>query len=395
MGILIYGIVILFGFGELLRFMTPFGVEVKPLDVLVLIVSGEFLITSYKQVYEAYYFKPLTLFLLAGLLGIALNTYLEGNQIIVALLYMIRFLSIVLLFPLIVSLSPIFKKRISRLMIAVGIVILVCGYIQYVNYSDLRNLYYLGWDDHMYRMFSVFLDPNYAAAFFNFMFIGLMGLTFQAFNNKKKMLTILFGLLSLAAISAIFLTYSRSGLVMCVVSSTIFFILVNRKKYVIPVLLSLIIATVFVSRFFYIENLNLFRTASSAARITSAQEAIAIFSKSSFIGVGFNAYKYAQVYYGYRIEKNTEKSHADAGTDNSFLFVLATTGVIGFSFYMWFWWTIFQRRYGNYMRTKNVIEAVMIAMILGVFIDSFFINSLFYSPILISLMVMLGVTENT
>ena len=28
-------------------------------------------------------------------------------------------------------------------------------------YPDLRNLWYLGWDPHYYRVFATLLDPNY------------------------------------------------------------------------------------------------------------------------------------------------------------------------------------------------------------------------------------------
>ena len=51
-------------------------------------------------------------------------------------------------------------------MLISGSLIVLLGFIQLMFYPALRNLYYLGWDEHLYRMFSTFLDPNFAGAFF-------------------------------------------------------------------------------------------------------------------------------------------------------------------------------------------------------------------------------------
>jgi len=100
-------------------------------------------------------------------------------------------------------------------------------------------------------------------------------------------------------------------------------------------------------------------------------------------GVGFNAYRYAQLNYGFRNDKAERISHADSGVDNSMLFVLATTGVVGFLFYLFMWIRI--------LKTANVL---IIASVIGVVIDSLFVNSLFYTYIMFWLWVIIGLREN-
>lgn len=138
------------------------------------------------------------------------------------------------------------------------------------------------------------------------------------------------------------------------------------------------------SRYFNIENINLFRIASSEARIDSAKNALTIIKSNLLTGVGFNSYRYAQIRYGIRKEQSAGTiSHADAGTDNSFLFVLATTGFVGLILYLFMWFKIFK-----------IASALAIVSIFGVFIDSLFINSLFYPFVMLWLWIILALKKN-
>ena len=82
-----------------------------------------------------------------------------------------------------------------------------------------------------------------------------------------------------------------------------------------------------------VEGLNPFRTVSSGERLKSFNEGVYIFEKNSVLGVGFNTYRYAQVRYSIRNQIGAAGSNADAGTDNSWLFVAATTGIVGLVFF--------------------------------------------------------------
>ena len=52
-------------------------------------------------------------------------------------------------------------KTVINSLLAVSIASSVFGILQYLIWSDLTALKYLGWDDHLLRMVGTFLDPTY------------------------------------------------------------------------------------------------------------------------------------------------------------------------------------------------------------------------------------------
>ena len=87
------------------------------------------------------------------------------NQILIGSLYLFRFISYSSIYFLV---KIIFKKNsrfVEIILLAWGLIFIFLGFLQYFLYPNLRNLYYLGWDDHLYRLFSTFLDPNFAGLF--------------------------------------------------------------------------------------------------------------------------------------------------------------------------------------------------------------------------------------
>jgi O-antigen ligase len=220
-------------------------------------------------------------------------------------------------------------------------------------------------------MFSVFLDPNFAGAFFVLFLLFLVSI----FLKKKS---ILIGLILILTLGAIFLTFSRSALIMLIISTSLLFILMSRKKLIILLFAIVFIVILISSRYFNIANINLFRVASSEARIETAKDTLKVIQSRPILGIGFNAYRYAQVQYGLRNEINVA-SHADASTDNSFLFVMATTGIVGLILYLFLWF-----------RILKIASVLVIASVVGVFVDSLFINSLFYPSIMLWLWIVAG-----
>jgi O-antigen ligase len=146
------------------------------------------------------------------------------------------------------------------------------------------------------------------------------------------------------------------------------------------------------SRNFNVENLNLLRVVSSEARIKSAAEAFSIIEKNPIFGIGFNAYRYAQIRYGLRSGQNVFASHADAGTDNSFLFVLATTGIVGFISYMYIWFKLLKSGSLKTKQNSYWLKPVIISSTIGLFIDALFINSLFYPFIMMWMFCIFGLS---
>jgi len=382
--------------GELGRYIIP-SIGSAPLvlnDVLVGVTVGYWVVYKIKQkeLIGGVLCLPIFLFLAVCLLSLLVNsTVLSPPQLFVSSLYILRWGMYAGLYFVVKDLTTVFKQKIMLLLVSIGQVIVGIGYLQYFFYPSLRNLYYLGWDEHLYRMFSVFLDPNFAGVVFVLIFLLTVGIGMRKYRDQNHGMFFILAVFSFLDIGAIYLTYSRSALLMLVVSLFVFLWFYGMKKYLAGVFVLLLIFLFFSPKSFQTEGTNIFRIASSEARIESAKTAIEIAQKQPLFGVGFNAYRYAQNRYGYLTDKKWGETHAGAGTDNSYLFVLATTGIIGIGVYLF----LLYRMTVLTLKKREVMHIVVLSSLTGVFISSLFINSLFYIFIMEWLWILLGTTEHT
>ena len=338
--------------------------------------------------------KPVFLFIFIGLLSLIVNILnLNFSAFFVSLLYLIRWILYSTIYFVLVSQDKKFIKKFSDFLLIPITLVLLFGYIQFIFYQNLRNLFYLGWDEHLYRLFSSFLDPNFAGAFLVISLIFLIYKTMESIKDKNNLKIYFISTLSFLNFLAIYLTYSRSALIMLLVSLITFLIITKRKKLLLVLLIPLV-AFIFLSpKSFQTEGTNLLRIASSEARIQSAAVALDIIQKHPVLGVGFNAYRYAQNKYANLTDTKWEVTHSGAGTDNSFLFVLATTGVVGLTAYIYLIYRIFMLGKNNLK--KNFFAAVLIASLSGLLVNSLFINSLFYVYIMEWIWILASLTENS
>jgi O-antigen ligase len=373
-------VLFLFPLGEIFRIDFGNGLVIKPLDMGIGILIFFWLFLKFfnkEKIKRTDILIPFLLFTLSGLFALIINNlHLSLNEFVISFLYLSRWIIYAGLFFVVSDFDGEFREKISRTLIILGSLMVGLGYVQYLYYSNLENLRYLGWDEHMYRLFSSFLDPNFAGAFFVLFFLFLINI----FLKKKN---ILVGLLSILTLGSVFLTFSRSGLIMLLVASCLLFILNNKKILIVFLLIFVFIVLGISSKYFNISNINLFRVVSSEARLETAKNAIEIFRRNPVFGVGFNAYRYAQYRYGFRNVASIS-SHADSSPDNSLLFVLATTGIVGFSMFIFLWFKILKS-----------VSVLGIASIVGIFVDSLFINSLFYSLIMFWLWITLALSAKS
>lgn len=376
------------------RFFLGNGITVVLLDVFVCTaVALYFLmrVSQIKKITKDSIGKWVVVFFVICIASLALNIYrLSFQQLIASVLYPVRWVLYAGVLFIIRNFSFAEKRFVSYLMLWIGALIVGIGYVQYFYYPYLKNLYYLGWDDHLYRMFSVFLDPNFAGIFFVLYFIFLLGNVFIATTSRVR---IILGLQIVITFIAVFLTFSRTSIIMLVISTSIFLLLQSKLKLLIPLMFSILLFFLLASPFFYLENINFFRHASSIARIESARHAVQIFKDNWLFGVGFNSYRYAQIHYGFRTTISGLQSHADAGTDNSYLFVGATTGIFGILVYLFLLGTIITQVYQRFKKEKKVYQTVFLASCGGILFSSMFINSLFYPSIMLWLWVLLGLSD--
>src|SRR5258708_6751101 len=322
--------------------------------------------------------KPIVIFISILALSLIFNsTKLNRTQIAVSASYILRWGMYASMYFVVKDLDFNFKKGLPYFMLASGFLIIIGGFIQYFIYPDLRNLYYLGWDEHLYRMFSSFLDPNFAGAFFvlYFLFVLVFFQKIKLKNYRYVLITIL--ILSLVSI---LLTFSRSAYIMFFVGVlSLMSIKKQRKLFFLIVIFS--VGIFLTSKMvFKSEGTNLLRTASGNARLDSIGNAVVIFKDNPIFGVGFNSYRYAQKRYGF-INEDKRLIHSGAGTDNSFLFILATTGIVGFLGFLYLLYKIFNL--ANRMIKKNQYALILFVSILSLGVNSFFVNSLFFPSLML------------
>ena len=375
-----------FSLGEIARIQFPNSITVGLFDISVVSLSFYILAKTRKSKFTLKI--PIILFILISLfsLGINFRRY-ELDQFLIGSLYLLRWIAYTGVYFSATSLSDKGKKYTLRFMMLSGIFIVFFGYLQFLFYPSLRNLYYLGWDEHIHRMFSTFLDPNFAGVVFVLFFVF-----FYVFKEKFISNRLLSSLILLLTFGAIILTYSRGAYLMFVVCALIYSILVRQWKVVAGVVLVFTILFIILSPRFYIENTNLLRVASATQRLESSKQALAIFNKNP-LGVGFNTFRYAREKYGFKDLSLFGPSHSGAGVDNSMVLILVTTGIPGFLVYVYLIYKIF--RIGFFNLKKNKMGLVLLVSLGGLLVNSLFINSLLYSFTMAWIFLLAGLTENT
>jgi O-antigen ligase len=177
-------------------------------------------------------------------------------------------------------------------------------------------------------------------------------------------------------ITSIFLTFSRSSWGMLSLIVLIYGIFKYKKLLILFLLIAF-------SAYFAIPRVQTRITGttdpadSAAFRLISWSNSFEIIEDNWLLGVGYNTYRYAQEDYGF-IGLSNIFSNAAAGADSSFLFVLATTGIIGLIIYMLFFFYPMIYAVFNRLDSKVFITSVTF----GFLLESQFINSLFYPQIM-------------
>lgn len=125
------------------------------------------------------------------------------------------------------------------------------------------------------------------------------------------------------------------------------------------------------------------RSFSAMARVDNYQKTFQIFSKSPVLGVGYNNLCLSYQKY---IGRQPFKSHACSGSDSSLLFVLATTGVVGLTVFVYGIISIF----GFLIPGTNT--RILFSSFAALLTHSIFSNSMFYPWIMGWMAILFGVS---
>lgn len=205
---------------------------------------------------------------------------------------------------------------VSSLLIA-GVVTAIFGWVQYSFFPDLRDLVYVGWDDHYFRLAGSMLDPAFAAIVL--VLAAIIGLRrFEQKNSFAHLLAVLFLVLSLG------FTYSRAGFLALLAALLYYFFKRRALSFLVAAYLVIIISLL--PGYMGGEGVNLFRTASTVQKYENYSQSLKIISESPVFGVGYNNICKVKQVLGINTEKQANSCY---GLDNSILFIVATTGFLG------------------------------------------------------------------
>jgi hypothetical protein len=349
----------LFPFGQIIRI----GI-IHPIDIVVCIGAIWAIFKKYKK---PDWFPFFDNFLLLALFSWLFSLiYFWDIKILYGLLYLAR-LFVYFYFSLFIFYfvqKNKSKKLLTYSLIAISLISAIFGWIQYFSFPDIKPFFVYGWDEHLFRLVGTFLDPT---------FLGLIlvfGALIALYN--KKYLAFVF-----LAFSILF-TYSRASYLALFAGLT-YFSFVNKKlKYLAFIFLAFSIL-VFILPTQKNNVLKFTRAFSAIARVENYKSTLDVYMKSPIFGVGYNNLCFAKNKY---VGIESYKSHACSGSDSSLLYVLVTTGILGFVIFLQFLFNI-------WTESTFLFRATLVATL----IHSIFSNSLFYPWVLAYLLILFVISR--
>ena len=341
-------------FGQLLTFSIP-GIPftIYLLDVIVFLVFVSLVLSNKrKEIFSSPITKPLLIFLTTATASLLVNIrpgLLSGLS-----------LSALYLFRLIIYSSLFFaarfiglKKLKIPLLISIGI-FLILGLVQYLAFPDMRYLKLLGFDDHYFRLIGSLYDPNFTGAI-----LTGIGLYLIAKNKIVQ---------SLPFVGMIALTFSRASYLVFFIG-LIYLMITNKKIKLLLLFLILGIAIILIPKPAG-EGVNLLRTFSIFSRFDSWKQGINLFLAKPIIGWGYNTLRGA--------------GDSRFQIDNSYIYLLATTGIIGISAFIVLCFKLI----------KSISDEGVKILILSILLNSIFNNTLFYIWISAMFWFVLGIGQD-
>lgn len=374
----------LFPFGQLTR--VPLQIFESPevrfylTDIVLFFLLFSWGIWRFLLLKKKYQLPPLAIpifsFSIICLLSLGLGSPLLSNrEALVAGLYLVRWLVYAGIYFVVADIKDYFKwskpSNLQNFLIIIGVAIALFGLVQYFLWPNLKLLKMLEWDPHYYRLVGTFLDPGFTGLI---LVLTLILIVTLGWDKKDKRGWVAAGLITYIALA---LTYSRASYLAYLTGIGVISFVKKLPKLFIGAILIGVLTLIMLPQPAG-EGGKLERTYSIEARIRNWQQSITIVQDHPFLGVGFNAYRYAQRDYGFLKDK-WQVSHAGAGADSSILFVLATTGILGASFYLWLWW-----------KTLKSHNLAVTASVLALLAHSLFNNSLFYPWLMAWMWILLG-----
>ena len=377
--------------GHLTRFEAGNGVALYPQDL----VAGMMLLWSVARRFRGRRLRPellqpVLLFTAAALLSLIFAAASHSlTQLLVGKLYLLRWLAYAGIYFFALDFRSSGKKitvlnrqyGIREALLLSGLALTVFGLTQYLIVPDLTQLKWLGWDDHFYRLVGTFLDPGFTGVMLILtLFLGLE----VKLGKLVKFLAVGLPLVALP------LTYSRASYLALFAAGLVYLLAKKKAKIALATGGIFLLALPLLPRPGG-EGVNLTRLYSITSRLESWRNALIIASDHPLFGVGFNLMRYAQKDYGW-LDEDWQTSHGGAGIENSYLFVLATTGIVGLAVYLNLLVRMFMLGKRALGRGKIPRPAIL-ASLTAVSVSALFNNTWFYPWIMAWIWLLLAEEE--
>lgn len=355
--IILFLFLVLFPFGQIIRI----GI-LQPLDI----VAGLGVFWAiYKKYPEPPVFKYFKNFLFIAFASWFLSLFIFRRvEVLIGFLYFVRLSAYFYFLIFVINYLRNTKREESLILnslLSISAISAIFGWIQYFALTSLKAFTVWGWDDHYLRLAGSFLDPTYLGLIIVFGLIIAVNKLVQEVELKNFALSI-FLLVSLA------FTYSRASYLAFFVGLVVLGIYQKRIRQFLFWIVGLVLMIVFLPTSAN-RVLEITRSFSVLGRVGSYVEAVSIFKTSPIFGVGYDNLCLAKANFNGFVNFS---SHSCSGTDSSLLFVLATTGVVGFMIFIHFIYKII-------ISLKQSPDlSVIAASSAALSVHSLFSNSLFY-----------------
>lgn len=291
--------------------------------------------------------------------------------------YLFRFINLLVFGIFVYNFMEInvFDKRfVINLILLSGVLLGILGIVQLILLPDFTVLSAeFGYDPHKFRLASTFFDPNFTGAYLSIV-LGFL------FYYKKELSSYKFFILAIFLFLCILLTFSRSAWLFTSIVVMIYGVFRYRTLMILAVFIAFL-------AYFAVPRVQtrisgITDPADSARfRFISWNNTLEIFESSPIYGVGFNTFRFVQKDLGF-FEVGSFGGNSGGGADSTFLLIFATTGIVGglvFVFaYFYPIFSVFFRK--NFVSFDIWILAS--ALIIGLLLNSQFINSLLFPQIL-------------
>lgn len=402
-------------FGELVRLPITSSTTILVSDAILPIIIAAWIFKNLTTVQTTPLFtKPskkiaialVAFVVIAGLSLLQSLTFLSFSEAISGSLYLLRYIQYALLF--FITLQSIQTEEQKRAVIhtmaisAVGLAI--AGFIQLAVYPDLADLEEFGYDPHINRLVSVWLDPNFVGGFLSFMASMLLGIGLHIKKLSSKVW--IFSIIAVLS-AAVFLTYSRSAYLAFAGGVFIISLLKSRKILLITIILFLMgiaASPRAQERVGELAQSIVSLTGSSVdtpdptakLRLQSWQQTWSLIEKRPLLGSGYNNLRIVNHQEGFTKEEGT---HSGSGSDSSLLTIAATTGIFGFIPFILIYGFTLTSSFHIWRNTKTTLlhRGYALGIFGGMFallVHSVFVNSLLFAPILLFFWIALALLQD-